>query len=391
MNVFYSYAHEDAGYRQELEKSLVSLERQGLISGWSDQALLPGSDWLGEILARLEAADVILFLVSRDLISSEFIWDVELRRALERRTQRRAIVIPVIVRPADWQHTVLGSLQAVPRGGRAVTEWENQDAAWVAVAEDIRRLVQPHRDGRTAPPQRAGAATTQMLVAQAEGLLWIGRREDALATLDAAIATEPLDRETFAARARALMLRGRNGEALAAFDAILRENATDVVALIGRAQTQAALGRHPAALADLDRALKLDERQPYARYVRGFVLEASRQPDKAKKEYDRALKQDPNHVQSLIFRGYLQYRQGRHEKALSDFSKALELNPNIVLGIVGRGWAYVMLKRYGEALAEFQRALQLDPNNSPALNGQQEARRLVEDKGHLQRLFGKFS
>jgi Flp pilus assembly protein TadD len=387
VRLFYSYAHEDAPHREELEKHLASLQREGLISGWSDEELLPGADWRGEIVAALETADIVLLLVSADFISSDFIWNVEMQRALERHAEGSAIIIPVIVRPTDWKET-LGFLQAVPTSGRPVTEWDNRDAAWVDVVSGIRRLVQRRREGGAPPTEQTGAGmTTQMLVEQGGALLWLGRSQEGAALLDSAIAKPPSDRDAFVARAKALMLRGRTGEALAAFNAALGENADDLVALTGRAQTQFALGRLREALADLDRVLKIDDRQPYAHMMRGLVLEAAGQPGKAKKDYDRAIKQEPNNVRALVFRGYLHGRQGNHNRAVSDFSRAIELVPNVVPGIVGRGWAYIMLKRYREALAEFQRALQLDPNNGLALNGQQEARRLADGTGHLKKLF----
>jgi hypothetical protein len=48
----------------ELEKHLWPLRREGLIVGWSDQAICPGSDWRNEIEEHLNRAQIILLLVS---------------------------------------------------------------------------------------------------------------------------------------------------------------------------------------------------------------------------------------------------------------------------------------------------------------------------------------
>jgi len=45
VEVFYSYAHEDEAFRNELEKHLSLLRRQGLITAWHDRHILPGADW----------------------------------------------------------------------------------------------------------------------------------------------------------------------------------------------------------------------------------------------------------------------------------------------------------------------------------------------------------
>ena len=39
IKVFYSYAHEDKALRDELEKHLVALKRQGFIERWHDRFL----------------------------------------------------------------------------------------------------------------------------------------------------------------------------------------------------------------------------------------------------------------------------------------------------------------------------------------------------------------
>lgn len=380
VKLFYCYAHEDSGYRDELEKHLASLKREGLFSDWSDQAILPGGVWEREIAEALETADVILLLVTVDFMNSDFIWNVELKRALERHDEGKAVVVPIIVCPTDWQHSVLGRLQARPKDGRSITEWENRDAAWVDVVRGLRELVKS-QPSSSALPDGGGERfqlTPRMLVAQGEGELWNGLIQKASATLDAAVASPPQDLDDLLAQARALMLLGRAGEALAAFDRALALQSDQVEALIGRAETHLRLGQSKEALADIDRALAVEEKNPYGIYVRGQVYGAGGQARKAKKEYDRAIKLEPNHIPALVARGYLQGREGHHDRALRDFSQVLTLNPNVLGAIIGRGWAYLTLKRASEARAEFERALQLDPNNALALNGQKEARRLSE-------------
>ena len=46
---------------------------------------------------------MILLLVSADFLASDFCHEVELARALERHDRNEAHVIPIILRPCDWQ------------------------------------------------------------------------------------------------------------------------------------------------------------------------------------------------------------------------------------------------------------------------------------------------
>jgi len=83
LEVFYSYAHEDETLRDELEKHLKLLQRQGLISNWHDRRIEPGRDWAAEIDSHSRSADIVLLLVSADFISSDYCYGVEMMEAQE--------------------------------------------------------------------------------------------------------------------------------------------------------------------------------------------------------------------------------------------------------------------------------------------------------------------
>lgn len=56
LTVFFSYAHEDEALRDKLATHLKSMEREGLIQGWSDRQISPGSEWGATIKQQLSAA-----------------------------------------------------------------------------------------------------------------------------------------------------------------------------------------------------------------------------------------------------------------------------------------------------------------------------------------------
>ena len=140
--VFFSYAHEDEGLRDQLAKHLKLLQRQGVISAWHDRQIDAGDEWRLEIEQRLNHADVILLLISADFLASDFCWGVELARAMQRHEAREARVIPIILREVDWQGAPFGKLQALPKNAEPVTNWSNQDQAFADVARGIRRAVE---------------------------------------------------------------------------------------------------------------------------------------------------------------------------------------------------------------------------------------------------------
>ncbi len=142
IRLFYSYSHKDEELRDQLEESLALLKRQGLISGWHDRMIGAGDEWKGAIDKNLEEAHVILLLVSSSFLASDYCWDVETKRAVERHDRGEAKVIPIILRPCDWHGAPLGKLQALPKDGTAVTSWANRDQAWTDVAVGVRRAVE---------------------------------------------------------------------------------------------------------------------------------------------------------------------------------------------------------------------------------------------------------
>ena len=142
MKVFVSYSHADEKLKDALLKHLKPLERMKLITEWHDRKLLAGDDWGAEINQNLEAADIILILVSIDFINSKYCYDIELDRALERHAAASCRVVPVILRGCLWQHTPFSKLQALPRDAKPAATWEDLDMAFANVAEGIRLVAE---------------------------------------------------------------------------------------------------------------------------------------------------------------------------------------------------------------------------------------------------------
>lgn len=145
IQLFYSYSHKDEKLRDEMETHLKILKREGWIDSWHDRKILAGEEWKGQIDFNLERADIILLLISADFIASDYCFDIEMKRALERYEKGEAKVIPVIVRDANWQIAPFTKLQALPKNAKAVTKWTNKDSAWRNVSEGIQRVVEEMR------------------------------------------------------------------------------------------------------------------------------------------------------------------------------------------------------------------------------------------------------
>lgn len=151
VELFISYTHKDEIFRDELAKHLSALRYQKVIADWHDRKIIAGQDWSHEISANLEAAAVVLLLVSPDFLASGYCWDVELKRAIEKHDRGEAIVIPVFIRPVDFEGAPFARLQGLPKDAKPISTWPNHDEAWVDVVRGIRKAVERLRNAAPAP------------------------------------------------------------------------------------------------------------------------------------------------------------------------------------------------------------------------------------------------
>jgi hypothetical protein len=140
-SLFFSYSHADASLRDLLEKHLSGLQRQGIISSWHDRRITAGTELDEAIDSHLDAADIILLLISPDFIASDYCYEREMNRAMERHQKGEARVIPVILRPCDWHGLPFGKLLATPTDGRPITMWPNIDQAFLEVVTAIKHAL----------------------------------------------------------------------------------------------------------------------------------------------------------------------------------------------------------------------------------------------------------
>jgi hypothetical protein len=140
--MFCSYAHEDQPFISKLKTHLASLQRKGLLYVWHDADISPGMEWEEEIYNHLNAAHVILLLISPDFIASEYCYSKEMKRAMERHEQGEALVIPVLLRSCDWQGLSFSKLQVLPSNAHPVAAWQSIDEAFLDITQGIERAVQ---------------------------------------------------------------------------------------------------------------------------------------------------------------------------------------------------------------------------------------------------------
>jgi hypothetical protein len=141
VNLFVSYAHEDLSYLGTLKKHLAPLSAwQERLTIWWDGEIQVGSSWSDAIAQALEQAHIVVFLVTADLMASDFVRCIEVTSAFERHKRAECEILPVRVRDVDLGGTPFEVVQWTPRDSPIVGPGQ-RDRKWKEVAEAVGNAV----------------------------------------------------------------------------------------------------------------------------------------------------------------------------------------------------------------------------------------------------------
>lgn len=164
------HAETDLALCDKLAQHLDPLVKRGRITLWHPTLVQPGEHQSSEVEARVDEAQVLLVLVSAASLNQ--LHDSRpVQRALLRHQSGEVVVIPVLLRPALWDESPLSGLRPLPRDGRAVTLWEDLEAALRDVAHGVAELLRIP-SGQRWRRVAAGSVLGASLIAGAVGLAW---------------------------------------------------------------------------------------------------------------------------------------------------------------------------------------------------------------------------
>jgi tetratricopeptide (TPR) repeat protein len=167
LKIFLSYSHKDREFLIALKEHLAELEHQGRIAIWYDDYIWAGERWSEEIERQLERADLVLLLISASSLASKYCRK-ESERAFARQQEGQAIVVPILLRAANWQWSPqLAGHQMLPREAKPIEEHSSRHSAFTEVARELGSLVEdhlapsvtPHKDKEILEPSPSLGAT----------------------------------------------------------------------------------------------------------------------------------------------------------------------------------------------------------------------------------------
>lgn len=194
----------------------------------------------------------------------------------------------------------------------------------------------------------------------------LGRHDEALADLDAAIRAYPHFAPAFELRGVVREQRGDLARALDDLDHAIRLDPARAGAHTNRGALHSRMGRNQEALADHARAIELDPMFATAWANRGALHRWLGQDEAALSDLDRAIELDPSIGFAHHERALLHLRHGRLQAALRDLSHAIECMPDAASPRVARSHVLKQLGRLDEALDDCDAALRIDADSAQA-------------------------
>lgn len=114
---------------------LVRLNKATL---WEDTSIDAGEEWEEEIFDNLDKADIVLCLISRGFIASDFCYGKELATALAAHQKKEKIVIPIRIKQVNWDDLPIAKIQGLP------SDWLNDVdnyMAWTEISQGIEAAI----------------------------------------------------------------------------------------------------------------------------------------------------------------------------------------------------------------------------------------------------------
>lgn len=164
MKIFVSYSHRDEDTLERLKAHLSPLRRDGRIETWYDREIRAGGEIDDEISEQLETCNVFVLLISPDFLNSDYCMDTEMTRAMGRHEEGTARVIPIIVEDCYWKTSPFRKLKALPKDGKPISNWTNENTAFLNIVEEVARVLDDMDRAPTAPKpgsDQASAAGAQ--------------------------------------------------------------------------------------------------------------------------------------------------------------------------------------------------------------------------------------
>ncbi|MCB1152333.1 tetratricopeptide repeat protein [bacterium] len=221
----------------------------------------------------------------------------------------------------------------------------------------------------------------------------LGKFDDALQDLTAAIGLDPQNGDYYVSRGEVSLRKGDVDAAKKDYARAIELDPNNANAYLGRGGLALLVGDFQTARSDLDRCLTLAPRHPTCSLRRGKLFEMQGDMERALADYTKATDNAPDSPEAWYERamtelalnkfaeaevsagkitqleksgrshkvlGMVQATRGQHEQAIASYTKAIKDNDDDYEAYYLRGNAYAFIEKDDKALADFDKAIALN-------------------------------
>lgn len=364
LKVFITYSHKNRAEKDKLITSLALLKREGIISIWHDNEILPGDKWRDAIFSNLTDSDLLLYLTSAYSLESENC-NKELAAALNAEIR----VIPIILEHCDWLKHQLNDFQAFPDRGVPVTNWEDESEGWENVVEGIRKVVE-RMQIQADPSSKISEKELHSELAFQHGniLMMLGQLDMAIKAYSDAIDHNPCNANAYNSRGVAYAEKGKFDNAIEDYNTTIQLRPDDANINYNKRIVYTNKGDYGLAVQEVRKMMELDLEVSQTYHNRAVAYSKKGEVELAIKDYTKSIELYPDEPNTYYDRGNTYYEKGDYDRAIEDYTEAIELNPILYNAYINRGNVYINKNDYDRAIKDHTKAIELNPNSANAYN-----------------------
>jgi tetratricopeptide (TPR) repeat protein len=200
------------------------------------------------------------------------------------------------------------------------------------------------------------------LLLNATLLLKTGQRDEALAAVTNALASDPQSAGAYWLAGRAQEARDRNADAIRAYEEVLKLERRSVAASLALARLHLVAGATDKALSYAQQALVVHPRHPDVHNLLARIYLRRSEIDKAKVEIATLEKMIPNSAAVYDLAGLLNEAAKRNDAARASYTRALQVSSNNIEALEGLTRLDVAAGRSKDAVARLDSAVQTQPD-----------------------------
>ena len=331
INVFCSYDPKDERLQKELLKHLSMLEADGIIA--------IQQDWEDETNIHTNVAHIILLLVSTDFLANS----TEMRQVLKRHEEGIARVIPIILRPVDWEASRLTHLKALPTNAKPIVRWGNRDEAFLDVAVGIRKAaIDIWLDyGNTCYKERnfrpALSAYRQV----------IGHSH---------LIDENSKITAYTNRGHIFYASHKHEQAMDAYEQAIKYGAQDASIYVNKGHIFYASHKHGQAMEVYEQAIEHGSRDASVYANKGHIFYASHKHGQAMEVYEQAAKYRSQDASVYANQGHIFYASRKYVQALDAYERANKLGSQDASIYANQGHIFYASRKYVQAIDAYEQA-----------------------------------